>query len=197
MKKRVSIVLLIVICLMLTSCNLFRPAAKDTVTAMMDAIKKGDGEQSQKYFSNAADETKADEESAELDSNSMMEAIQRNLSYKIISSTEENDSATVVVEISNKDMKSVFGAYLKSILAAGLSGEYADMTEEEQDEYGNELLNKTIDEEENFVTTSVTLELTYEETEWKITPNEDLATAFFGGLDMTKFAEGETDDDSE
>lgn len=97
----------------------------------------------------------------------LIKSIVSKFSYKVISSSEQGDSATVKVQITNRDLSGV----LKQLITAGVKGNVDESTLVE-------LINKT-DKTKQF---DVDIKLKYQDDQWKIDMTQDLLNAIAGGF---------------
>jgi len=186
MKRKLSILLLIV-SLALASCAPARVPASQAMSEAMDAIKIADYDKVKEYL--GTDSPLGDEESPAEDYDGLtkdqLAAFFENLSYKILSATEDKQTATIEIEITNKDMQAVFDDYLSAAVEMFLSEDSEDLTEEEQAAKVADILITLIEEQEDYVTSTVTVDMSYTDGKWTIDSNPDFVNAIMGGLDMT------------
>lgn len=114
----------------------------------------------------------------------MLRLVFQNLSYKIISSDEKGDEATVEAEITNTDMGSVMQELIQQLIVLAFSG----IDESEIDAKMMEIMNQEVNKDEiETVTNTVTMNLKKTDGKWKISTDDALADALTGG--MMTFAE--------
>ena len=114
----------------------------------------------------------------------MLRLVFQNLSYKIISSDEKGDEATVEAEITNTDMGSVMQELIQRLIVLAFSG----IDESEIDAKMMEIMNQEVNKDEiETVTNTVTMNLKKTDGKWKISTDDALADALTGG--MMTFAE--------
>ena len=100
------------------------------------------------------------------------------LSWKIGEVKEEQDTATVEVEITNKNFEVVLNNYMQKVVKIALSG-----TEQAQEEYNNYLLEELRKEDTPTTTVSKTVEVKKVDGKWVVTANSDLASLLLPGLE--------------
>jgi hypothetical protein len=187
MKRRISILLLLIVSLALASCAPARVPASQAMTEAMDAIKAADYEKVKEYL--GTDSPLGDDNSPAEDYDGLtkdqLAAFFENLSYKILSSSEDKQTATIEIEITNKDMQAVFDKYLSAAVEMFLSEDSEELTEEEQAAKVADILITLIEEQEDYVTSTVTVDMSYTGGKWTIDSNPDFVNAIMGGLDMT------------
>lgn len=192
MKRKLSILLLLIVSLALASCAPARIPASQAMSEAMDAIKVADYDKVKEYL--GTDSPLGDEESPAEDYDGLtkdqLAAFFENLSYKILSSSEDKQTATVEIEITNKDMQAVFDNYLSAAVEMFLSEDSEDLTEEEQAAKVADILITLIEEQEDYVTSTVTVDMSYTDGKWTIDSNPDFVNAIMGGLDMTMPEQG-------
>lgn len=98
------------------------------------------------------------------------------LQWKILSEKEEGETATVEVEVTNKDFKTIMANYMQKALKAAFSGNT------NQDEISNYLMEELRNEEVETVTNTHTLTLQKQEGKWEITEEETFVKAVLPGL---------------
>jgi len=194
MKRILTVLLALTMTISLTACGVSRMPAKQAMTNAMDAVQKADTVTIQKYFgtvsilegTDGTDTTTETTDAATNEEKSLtednLEAFVANLSYKIVSVSEKEDSAVVVIDITNKDMKSVLGKYMIAAFASAFSNMDSEKTKEETNAEYVALLTSLIDEEEGTVTITATVDMTFSDGKWTIEPNEEFANALTGGL---------------
>jgi hypothetical protein len=124
------------------------------------------------------------------------------LSYNIVSSSVEKDTATVKTEITNLDMKSIMQEYFAEAfnLAMGDAFSEADkqLSQEELDNKMEQMLIDMISKQDNkTVTATVDITLTKSEKGWEINMDKVLQDAITGGLSSILQQMNESDQASE
>ena len=187
MRKFLCCLLSLALLLSLAACGSRRESAQSVVEAAIKSVQAAEmdtiaqnwgGELSTDLGAETGDE-----------SQEMLAAIAKNLTYSIVSSKEDAGAgtATVTVEFTNTNMQEVFAEYLSQMLSVAF--EYAFLPEDEQptDEEMNEMYLDTFMEvmEEKAgetVTSTVDIPLELVDDTWKISAGEDVIDAMFGGL---------------
>lgn len=158
-----------------------RPSAQEVVENALDAIKSGDNERAAKYWGEGFLE-EAEEESDE----EIIKAIFQGVSYKIVSSDEDADSAVVTVKISNKDISSVLADTLTDAISNALSSAFSgdDMDEDAQAEMiTNLFMEKLKSSDYKDVEKEVDISLSFVDGNWVIDEKQmDVYDALTGGL---------------
>ncbi len=197
MKKYSPVLLLLILSLALASCAPARVSARQAMTDAMEAVKAADIVKVREFMGTAsilgaAEESERSEESEESQpenesglTKDQIAAFFKNISYKILSASEDKETATVEMEITNKDMQSVFDDYLAAAIDMFLSEDNEELTEEEQAAKIASILITLIEEEEDYVTSTVTVEMSYKDGKWIIDPNPEFSNALMGGLDLS------------
>ncbi|MDF2656994.1 MAG: hypothetical protein K0R19_3468, partial [Bacillota bacterium] len=108
MKKMLSYLLILILVLALVGCG--GESAEQAVKNTFDAIKSNDRETASKYIDydellNVGESGEASLGEMDEESQEMAELILKHFDYKIISSKEEGDTATVTAEITNVNMQ--------------------------------------------------------------------------------------------
>lgn len=187
MRKFLCCLLSLALLLSLAACGNRRESAQSVVEAAIKSVQAAEmdtiaqnwgGELSTDLGAETGDE-----------SQEMLAAIAKNLTYSIVSSKEDAGAgtATVTVEFTNTNMQEVFAEYLSQMLSVAF--EYAFLPEDKQptEEEMNEMYLDTFMEvmEEKAgetVTSTVDIPLELVDDTWKISAGEDVIDAMFGGL---------------
>lgn len=185
MKKEISILLVLTFIFALTACAPAREKASDAVEKAITAIKEQDSESIEKYFGieNPDDTLNEDEFFAEEE---YFGLFVKNLSYEILESNENGDTATVKVSITNLDMGKVISAYISELFNIVI--EYAFVPEEEQptDEEMEKLyvekFASVMESDIPTVTKTVDVTLTYSDGCWRIGDSKEFIDALLGGI---------------
>lgn len=98
------------------------------------------------------------------------------LQWKVINVKEEGDKATVEVEITNKDFKTIMGNYMQKALKAAFSGN----TNEE--EMANYLIEELKNEEVQTITSNQSITLEKRNGKWEIAEEENFINCVLPGL---------------
>lgn len=191
LKRGLSIFLATMMALSLSTCGPKRESAQTVVENAITAMKNMDLEAVQSYWGNDAlneaetlTNTDTDDQTLEV-----MKLLTQNLSYSVTNSQEDEDAgtATVSVDITNTDMSLAMAEYMSSIMSDLFT--YAFLPEDQQpsDEELNQIyMDKLIEvlsaENTETVTTSVNIDLTLSDDQWKITPSEEVVDAMLGGI---------------
>lgn len=181
MKKvlKVALIVILIIALIVGGyfiyLNLTKKQALDTVDKMFTAIKTGDEEQIKQYIN--IDNLKEEEEEAKsnIDKDQEMEKIMlNNLNYEVISTDVKFNQCTVKLNISNKNLKTVFENYIAKAFSLAFSQAFGAMTEEEMDnqlkQYFEEQYNS---ESTETITSEMTIDLKKENGKWTVNCDED------------------------
>lgn len=187
MKKRLlALTLAFVMCLAFAACGEKRDSPETVVSNGIDAVKSLDQKALAAYWDvESFDDLSGSDDSEE--TTQLMTLLVKNLSYKITSSEEKDSTATVSVEFTNLDMKSVMADVVSEafskMLGYAFLPEDQQPTEEETDAMFMEILTQLMDDNEyETVTASANMELTLKDDKWKISPTDDVLDAMFGGF---------------
>lgn len=99
------------------------------------------------------------------------------LEWKVLNEKEEGDKATVEVEITNKDFKTIMGNYMQKALKAAFSGQNVD-----EEQMTNYLMEELRNEEIQTVTSNQTITLEKQNGKWEIVEEDDFVNAVLPGL---------------
>lgn len=128
----------------------------------------------------ASEDTETEENINELADDEMVKLIFSHMTYKIISSEINGDTATVTVDITNKDAATAFGNAFVAVLALAFSG----ASDEEIDSAFSSAFAESFESDENeSVTSTVVINLKMIDGKWMVDPNNDaFLDAICGGL---------------
>lgn len=189
-KTCIIVVFALLLSLMATACGNSGETPEKAVTNALNAVKNFDKDTAQKYFdynelfsNNSETDELIGEEHARL--------VFGKLSFKVLSSSKEGDTATVKTEITNIDMADVMVEYFRQAMALALENAFiGDNTwsEEETNSQMEQILIDLLKRDDNKTKTStVDIKLSKHDDNWKIDINEELRDAVFGGIiSMTK-----------
>lgn len=166
----VVIIVLILILAVLAYILYINNSPKKVVDDMFKYLKNGEYDKVSEYvnYEELIDSTNQDAQKLLFDK----------LSWKITEVSQENETANVTVEITNKDFKTIIGNYMQKVLKSAFSGQ--DMTDEQTQNYLIEELNN-----ENVSTTTNTsvISLVKQDGKWKIsTESNELINMILPGL---------------
>lgn len=140
---------------------------KKTVETMLSDLKTGN--YSQSILANVLDEEDFDQEAQRL--------LFDRLEWKILNVNEEGNRATVEVEITNKDFKTIMGNYMQRIIKAAFSGQ--EVNEEEMTNY---LIDELNNSEIQNVTSNQSIILEKKDGKWKATEENDFVNILLPGF---------------
>ncbi len=166
-----GIVLLLVVLAIVTALILLPSTPEKTVDGMLNSLKNGDFEGVNKYvnYDEIVNESEMDEEAQNL--------LFDKLSWKVLNISKEENTASVEIEITNKDFAEIISNYTQEALKIAFSGE--SFTEEEQN---NKLKEQLKNEEIGTKTVTTTIQLTKQDKDWKVQADESLVNALLPGL---------------
>ena len=176
MQSKVFIMsILFIVALLFVGCGgTSEGTPEEAVANAINAIKQLDEEKIERYFPDSDPIGSLGEEHEDIIKLSV-----ENISFNIISSSINGDSATAEVAITNIDMGIIFGEYLGQAMDM-LSAE-VELTYEEMDQIFLDLLKRPDNE---MVTITVTINLAKNDDAdgWIIDADEAFADAIFGGM---------------
>ena len=172
-----GIVLLLVVLVIVTALLLLPATPEKSVEGMLNSLKNADFESVNKYVNYE----EIVNESEMLQNSDMDEETQSllfdKLTWKILNISKEENTASVEVEITNKDFNQIISNYTQEALRIAFSGE--SFTQEEQN---NKLKEQLKNEEIGTKTVTTTIQLVKQDREWKVQPDESLVNALLPGL---------------
>ncbi|MDF2656120.1 MAG: hypothetical protein K0R19_2594 [Bacillota bacterium] len=182
MKKMLSYLLILIMVLALVGCG--GESAEQAVKNTFDAIKSNDRETASRYIDydellNVGESGEASLGEMDEESQKMAELILKHFNYKIISSKEEGDTATVTAEITNVNMQTIMASFISEAFSLAFSGLNEEQMAEEMSNKFTELINR---EDNETVTKTVDIALTKDGDSWKVDMSEEAGDAIFGGM---------------
>ena len=172
-----GIILLFVVLAIVTALLLLPTTPEKTVEGMLNSLKNADFESVNKYVNYE----EIVNESEMLQNSEMDEETQSllfdKLTWKISNISKEENTASVEVEITNKDFNQIISNYKQEALRIAFSGE--SFTEEVQN---NKLKEQLKNEEIGTKTITTTIQLEKQDGEWKVQADESLVNALLPGL---------------
>ena len=158
---KVVVVIAILACIFLMG-----DSPKKSVETMLGDLKSGN--YSQTVLSDLSEED-FDEEAQKL--------LFDKLEWKVQNVKEEGDTATVEVEITNKDFKTIIANYMQKVIKIAFSGE--SISEEEMTNYLIEELNNN---EIEMVTSNQTIILKKQDGKWEVSEENDFVNILLPGF---------------
>lgn len=160
-------IVVVVLIAALVCVFLMEDSPKKSVETMLRDLKSGN--YSQGILANLLEEENFDQETQKL--------LFEKLEWKIQNVKEEGDRATVEVEITNKDFKTIINNYMQKILKVAFSGQ--EVNEEEMTNYLIEELNN---DEIQTVTSNQSIVLEKKDGKWEVTEENDFVSILLPGF---------------
>lgn len=152
------------------------PTPEKTLNNFFNSLKEGNIERINQYLN--YEEISLEQVLNEgTEKNEVEKALFESLEWNIKSVTEEQDTATIEVEVTNKDYEKAFKSYIQEMFQRFLNNE--DVSDEEQFEL---LINEISKEETGTKTTTQKITLVKENGKWKVTADDALTEALYPGL---------------
>ena len=174
MKKFLKIALILALIILLVAggyfiaINLTKKQALESIDKMFTAIKTGDKEQIKQYINidDSEEETETNEENT--DKNEEMEKIMlKKLNYEVVSTDAK-------LNVSNKDLKTVFQNYITKAFSLAFSQAFSGTTEEEMDNQLNQYLEEQYNSDSiQTITSEVTINMKKEKGKWNVNCDEN------------------------
>lgn len=176
-KKSLAVLFTFIMAFSCISCGEKIDPPEKVVASYLDALKNGDLTSAKAYVNEENDEILSETEDES--TNTLINSILKNLTYKVVSTEVKDSTAIVKTTIKNIDMKTVMGEVFSELLSLAFSGLDAEALETKQ----NEAFAKALEaNKDTLKETEVTIQLEKKETGWIIIPTEDLADGITGGL---------------
>lgn len=174
------------LCFMLTACRLSSETPEQAVTNALNAIKNFDKKTAQKYLASDEIFNKDSEDSDLIKDEENLKLLVNKLNFKVLSSAQEGNIATVKTEITNIDMAAIMGEYFQKALSLAFENAFAGenaKSEEEMNKQAQQIFLDLIKREDNKIRVStIDIKLSKNENSWKIDANEEFQNAVLGGL---------------
>ena len=172
-----GIILLLVVLAIVTALLLLPATPEKTVDGMLNSLKNADFESVNKYVNYDEIVNNAEMlQNLEMDQETQSLLFDK-LTWKFLNLSKEENTASVEVEITNKDFNQIISAYTQEALKIAFSGE--SFTQEEQI---NKLKEQLKNEENTTRTVTTTIQLVKQDGKWKVQPDENLINALLPGL---------------
>ena len=172
-----GIILLLIVLAIVTALILLPSTPEKTIDGMLNSLKNGDFESVNKYVNNSEIVNQsAMLENSEIDKETQILFFEK-LSWKVLNIAKEENTASVEIEITNKDFNQIISNYTQEALKIAFSGE--SFTKEEQN---NKLKEQLKNEEIGTKTVTTTVQLTKQDGDWKVQADESLVTSLLPGL---------------
>ena len=168
----ITIVAVLAVAALLTYMTVTSSDPKKTVDGFLTNLKAGDFTKAQEFVSGSEDFLSKEEFD-----NETKALLFDKLSWKVTKVTNEDNNATVEVEITNKDFKTVISSYMQKVLKLALGGE--NITEEGIENYFIEELKN---DQVQTITQTKTIQLIKEDKKWKVLSNDELVNVLLPGL---------------
>lgn len=99
------------------------------------------------------------------------------LEWKVLNVKEEGNTATVEVEITNKDFKTIMGNCMQKALKAALTGKISN-----EEDMTNYIMEELKNEEVQPVTTNQSIKVEKQDGKWKVVEGEEFVNCVLPGL---------------
>ena len=170
----IGVIAIVLILIILAIVLFFQNTPKVALEGMLNSLKTGDFEKASQYV-----DINALLDSSKLEENDQdkQKLLFDKLSWKINKVTEENNNATVEVEITTKDFKVIIENCMQKALKAVFSGQ--DFSNEQLE---NMLVEELSNEQVQTTTLNSTINLTKQDGKWKVVSDDTLVSALLPGL---------------
>ena len=172
----ITVVVVLAIAALLTIMIVTTSDPKQSIDGLLNNLKTGDFEKAQEFLSG---ETLLSEEDYDLE---IQKLFFENLSWKITNIDKQEETATVTIEITNKDFATVVSNYTKKALEAITSLIGTSSTGLSNEEIQQYFVDELKNEEIGTTTKEGTIELVKEDKKWKVVSNEQLLDTLLPGL---------------
>lgn len=182
MKKNVKILIIVLASIVVLaglavggyflSLHFTKVKALKAVDEVFVSLKSGDVNQLKKYINLSDSESISDEVTdgdEEDDDNKTALIMLKNLNYEVVDTDIGFKNCTITLNVSNKDIKTVFSKYISNLFSLAISSAFGQITEEELNQKAEETLEKEYNSDEvETVTNPLTLNLVKENGKWNV-----------------------------
>lgn len=182
MKKNVKILIIVLASMVVLaglavggyflSLHFTKVKALKAVDEVFVSLKSGDVNQLKKYINLSDSESTSDEVTdgdEEDDDNKTALIMLKNLNYEVVDTDIGFKNCTITLNVSNKDIKTVFSKYISNLFSLAISSAFGQITEEELNQKAEETLEKEYNSDEvETVTNPLTLNLVKENGKWNV-----------------------------
>lgn len=182
MKKNVKILIIVLASMVVLaglavggyflSLHFTKVKALKAVDEVFVSLKSGDVNQLKKYINLSDSESNSDEVTdgnEEDDDNKTALIMLKNLNYEVVDTDIGFKNCTITLNVSNKDIKTVFSKYISNLFSLAISSAFGQITEEELNQKAEETLEKEYNSDEvETVTNPLTLNLVKENGKWNV-----------------------------
>ena len=173
-----AIVIIAIIILAIVLYVVFANGPKGVVEGMLSALKNGDYDKVNEYINYNEVISSSDVLDSESLDQETMNLLFDKLSWKVTETTQEENTANVTVEVTNKNFKTIIANYMQNALRVAFSGQ--ELSDAEMENY---LLEELRNEDVETTTTTQTINLTKQDGRWVInTTDTNLIDILLPGL---------------
>lgn len=175
----IVVVVVLVIAALLTVMIVTSSDPKKSVDGLLTNLREGDFETANQ-FSSSEKSTSTSEILNENLNQETQKLLFEKLSWKVLKVTENGNEATVEIEVTNKDFKTILGNVMQKALKAAFSG--GELTEEASENY---LLEELKNSEVQTATVTKTINLVKQDKKWKVIIDNEFVNAVLPGFQET------------
>lgn len=175
----IVVVVVLVIASLLTVMIVTSSDPKKSVDGLLTNLREGDFETANQ-FSSSEKSTSTSEILNENLNQETQKLLFEKLSWKVLKVTENGNEATVEIEVTNKDFKTILGNVMQKALKAAFSG--GELTEEASENY---LLEELKNSEVQTATVTKTINLVKQDKKWKVIIDNEFVNAVLPGFQET------------
>lgn len=177
----VTILIVALLVVLLTYMIVTSSDPKKSVDGLLMNLREGEFEKAREFVN--SDDSFTSEILDENVNQETQKLLFDKLSWKVIKVTENGNEATIEIEITNKDFKTILGNVMQKTFKAALSsGEDTENTEETTQNY---LIEELKNDQVQTTTVTKTINAVKQDKKWKIVVNEELTYTLLPGLQET------------
>lgn len=172
--------IILVLAIAILAIALTAKTPENAVNGMMNSLKSGDFEKVNEFVN--YNEIINDSEITDSDNlnEQAQELLFDKLSWKINKITKEGDTASVEIQVTNKNFKTIIANYMQKALKTAFSG--GEFNESEMTNY---LLEELRNEQVETTTETKTIKVQKQDNDWKVEVDTELIDSLLPGLNET------------
>ncbi len=153
--------------------NAAKTSALKEIDTAFTALKSGDEELIKQYLGEESAEEVTGDNSDE-NGKEMAKIMLNHLNYEVVSTDASLNECTVKLNVSNKDLKTVFGNYMKKAFSLAFSQAFGKMTEDEMNTQLQQYFQEQYESEDvETISNEITVTMKKEDGKWKMNADEN------------------------
>lgn len=173
----IALVVIALIALITVAIVFTMDTPSKSVDGMLQALKSGNFDKVEEYVNYKEIMSTSSITDEEELNNDTQKLFFDKLSWKITKTSQDGNNATVDIEITNKDFKTILSNYMQKVLKIAFTGQ--NPNDQEMQNYLVEELNN---EQVQLTTNTKTIQLEKKDGKWKVVSSEELVDTLLPGL---------------